>query len=985
MGLDLTVNSSRVWDIDPDAKALQIMKSKFKYSGIKCSLRALFSLGSLQVALSAHALGNPQIVSFNPAPGAFPLSNAATLYVGSDDWAGVKRVADDLSNDLEKVTSHRPQIVHDPRLLQGSAIVLGTIGKSALVDALIKNHKLDVTGVTGKWESYVIQTVQNPIPGVKTCLVIAGSDKRGSIFGAYEVSEQVGVSPWYWWADVPVIHHASVFVKEGRVVQTEPAVRYRGIFLNDEAPDLSNWVIEKFGNYNHKFYAHVFELLLRLKANYLWPAMWNNCFNQDDPENQKLADEYGIVMGTSHVEPMMRADKEWNRAGFGANEWRFDTHAKELLSFWADGLDRSKPYEDIVTIAMRGKIDTPMSETANIDLLETIVAAQRKLIAQHLNPDVTKVPQLWALYKEVQEYYEKGMRVPDDVTLLWCDDNWGDIRRLPTTEERSRSGGAGVYYHFDYVGGPRNYKWTNTNPLPKIWEQMNNAYDAGANRIWIVNVGCLKPKEFPIEFFLDLAWNPKKWPKEKLGDFAVQWATREFGPSYSVPIADVLKKYAKYNGRRKPELVDPETYSIVNYDEADRVMSEFKAINSEASTLMSKLSPEYRDAFYQLVLFPTESATVLNEMYIMVAKNRLYAKQGRVSANMYAERAKQLYQKDADLSSYFNHQFANGRWSHFQDQTHIGYTSWQQPDTNVMPKVEKVVPTDKVSMGVAIEGSQETWPGSLQAAVLPTFDKFGSQKHTFEVFDRGIEAGDVKVTTSAPWIQVWDGRDESNRDHRYTVTIDWLNAPRIDPVGRIEVGCSDGKTVSILVKADSPARYIGKGHPAFREVDGYIAIEAEHFKNSIPAGNLKWETIPDYGRTLSGVTVGPITVPSAELAKGPHLEYPLYLQSTGDFKLHGIFGPSLSTMPGRGLRYAISLDNDAPQIVDIDPKYLSRSWETAVSDSVRDVSTKLSVTQPGMHTLKVWMIDPGVVLEKLVLDFGGLRPSYLGPPESPRN
>ena len=348
---------------------------------------------------------------------------------------------------------------------------------------------------------------------VGNTLVIAGSDKRGSIYGIYDLSQQIGVSPWYWWTDVPIPHRSNLFVGPGVFQQGPPDVKYRGIFLNDEAPDLTGWADEKFGGYNHAFYTNVFELLLRLRANYLWPAMWNNCFSADDALNPKLADDYGIVMGTSHVEPMMRADKEWNRLGYTAGQWNYEKSPAELRAFWKEGLERNKPYENIITIAMRGKIDTPMSESANIALLERIVADQRALIGDVMQTNVESVPQLWALYKEVQEYYEKGMRVPDDVTLLWCDDNWGDIRRLPTPEERGRAGGAGIYYHVDYVGGPRNYKWLNSTPITKVWEQMNLAYDYGADRIWIVNVGHLHHVTFPTEFFLTLAWSPKSWPQ----------------------------------------------------------------------------------------------------------------------------------------------------------------------------------------------------------------------------------------------------------------------------------------------------------------------------------------------------------------------------------------------------------------------------------------------------------------------------------------
>ncbi len=452
------------------------------------------------------ALGQKSYVSTTPGPGDFPIvhdKSAASVYVDPSDFPGVARAADSFCGDLARVTNLAPPRAPSSR----ATIIAGTIGKNAIIDRLIREHRIDVSGMVGKWESFLIQVVPHPQSGMDSALVIAGSDKRGTIYGIYDLSEQIGISPWYFWADVPAVHRDALFVRPGRYVEGEPAVRYRGIFLNDEAPALSGWVKATYGNCNHEFYEKVFELLLRLKANYLWPAMWNNAFNEDDPLNAKLADEYGIVMGTSHHEPMLRAQQEWKRHGTGP--WDYSRNADVLRAFWEEGVRRNRDYESIITLGMRGDGDMPMSRESNTALLEHIVADQRKIIAAEVNPDVTKVPQDWALYKEVQEYYEKGMRVPDDVTLLWCDDNWGNIRRLPTAEERKRSGGAGIYYHFDYVGGPRNYKWMDTNPIPKVWEQMHLASEYGADRIWIVNVGDLKPMEFPIEFFLEPGPQPR--------------------------------------------------------------------------------------------------------------------------------------------------------------------------------------------------------------------------------------------------------------------------------------------------------------------------------------------------------------------------------------------------------------------------------------------------------------------------------------------
>ncbi|MFC7669511.1 glycosyl hydrolase 115 family protein [Hymenobacter humi] len=393
--------------------------------------------------------------------------------------------------------------------------------------------------------------MNNPMPGVERALVIAGSDKRGTIYGIYDLSQQIGVSPWYWWADVPTKQQPALYVLAGRHTQGEPKVKYRGIFLNDEAPALSGWAKEKFGGINSKMYVHVFELILRLRGNYLWPAMWGNAFNDDDKQSPVLADEYGVVMGTSHHEPMVRSQQEWKRYGSGA--WNYQTNPKVLQDFWRQGIRNMGTKESIVTVGMRGDGDEPMSEGSNIALLEKIVADQRQILAEETRKPADQTPQLWALYKEVQDYYDKGMRVPDDVTLLLCDDNWGNIRKLPKVGEKPRKGGYGIYYHFDYVGGPRNYKWLNTNPLPRIWEQMHLAHAYGANQIWIVNVGDLKPMELPISFFLDYAWNPDKIKADQVAAYTQRWAAQQFGPTYAGEIGDILAKYAKYNARRKPE------------------------------------------------------------------------------------------------------------------------------------------------------------------------------------------------------------------------------------------------------------------------------------------------------------------------------------------------------------------------------------------------------------------------------------------------
>jgi len=667
------------------------------------------------------------IISLKQKPGDFTLSasgKSASLYTSSTDYPGVIRAVNNLKADITLVTDAAPELITDKAPSDKEVVIVGTLGKSILIDQLIQNKKLDGSAIAGKWEAFLTQVVEKPFPGVDRALVIAGSDKRGTTFGIYDLSKQIGVSPWYWWADVPAKKSNSLFVS-GRYVSGEPAVKYRGIFINDEEPALGRWAVEKYGGFNHSFYEKVFELILRLKGNYLWPAMWWAGFNADDPLNPQLADEYGVVMGTSHHEPMMRAHAEWKKTGVG--EWNYETNAPTLQKFWREGIERMGTRESIVTLAMRGDGDMAMSADTKTALLERIVKDQRDIIQDVTKNDATKIPQLWAIYKEVQDYYDKGMRVPDDVTLLFCDDNWGNIRKLPKIDDKPRSGGYGIYYHFDYVGDPRNYKWLNTNPIIKVWEQMHLAYSYGVDRIWIVNVGDIKPMEFPISFFLDYAWDPKKWNQNNVEEYTRQWSEQQFGKEYATDIADIISKYTKFNGRRKPELLTPETYSLVNYNEAEQVVSDYRKLEKKAESIYEKIPPAQKDAFYQLVLYPVKACANLNDLYFTTGKNRLYASQGRLATDELAERAKKLYQTDKDLSSHYNKTLAGGKWNNLMNQIHIGYTYWQDPKEAVMPEVKTIENPANAEMGVAVEGSEKYWTSSSPEAVLPEFNSYQPQ------------------------------------------------------------------------------------------------------------------------------------------------------------------------------------------------------------------------------------------------------------------
>jgi hypothetical protein len=937
-------------------------------------------------------------VSTQTGPGRFALAvsgASAPLYVASRDFPGVVRAARDLRADVGRVTQIEPVVSIDTIPVAKQLVIIGTLGRNDVIDRLVREKRLDVSGVTGKWEAHVTQVVEKPMPGVDRALVIAGSDKRGTIYGIYDLSSQIGVSPWYWWADVPTRHQTQLFVLPGRHIQGEPTVKYRGIFINDESPAFTGWAKEKFGGVNHKVYEKVFELILRLKGNYLWPAMWGNAFNDDDPLDAKLADEYGIVMGTSHHEPMLRAQQEWKR--FGKGEWNYEHNDSTLRAFWEQGIRNMGSHESIVTVGMRGDGDMPMTAGSNISLLERIVADQRTIIAKVTGKDASATPQLWALYKEVQDYYDKGMRVPDDVTLLFSDDNWGNIRRLPSGKDTLRSGGFGIYYHFDYVGGPRNYKWLNTNPIARVWEQMHLAASYGANRIWIVNVGDLKPMEFPISFFLDYAWRPDAWPADRLPEYTRRWAERQFGPEHALEIANVITEQLTLAGRRKPELLDTATFSLTNYREAESVVATYDSLLDRAERVGKMLPPEYRDAYYELVLHPVRAVANLTDLYVTVAKNRLYALQGRASTNGLADRARTLFERDAEISRYYNTELAGGKWSHMMDQTHIGYTYWQEPPRNTMPRVDVIQLPRAAEMGVAVVEANRPAPagrgGPLarggppfppREAALPPFDPYQQPTYHIDVYNKGQLPFDYSAEAAEPWITVSPARGTIDKEQRVSVNVDWTRAPTGDHHVPITFTGPNGTRTSVQAIVTNPMAPKRDSIQGFVESAGYVSMEAEHATGIVNTATVKWQRIPNFGRTLSGMTALPVTATSQTPGGlSAHLQYRVFMFDSGAVKVRAYFSPTFNfTGAKNGLRYAVSFDDDAPQVVDAQADTVTRAWEKEVAENIVVSMTSHTLPKPGPHLLKLWLVDPGLVLQKIVIEAREIAPSYLGPPES---
>ena len=812
-------------------------------------------------------------VASSPGGGDFILSdgkNAAPIFVETNDDRAVIRAAGDLSEDVARVSGMKPALISDLPSAGKTCVIVGTLGKSKIIDQLAAEGKLETNGISGQWESYFLQVVKNPAPGISRALVIAGSDRRGTIYGIYQLSEIIGVSPWYWWADVPVKTKKFLALRGNILKQGTPAVKYRGIFLNDEDWGLRPWASKTFdpktGNIGPKTYAKIFELLLRLHANYLWPAMHPGtaAFNSF-PDDAKLADDFGIVMGSSHCEQMLRNNvSEWDEKTNG--DYNFVTNPDGVLKYWEQRVRANGKFENIYTLGMRGIHDGAMpgggTEREKAARLEAIIADQREILARDVNTNVAAIPQIFCPYKEVLPLYRLMTNLPDDITLVWPDDNYGYIREFSDARERARSGGAGVYYHVSYWGRPRDYLWLCSTPPALIAEEMTKAYDYGADKVWILNVGDLKPAELDIEFFLKLAWNPHSWNGTNTYDLLQKQLARDFGKKSAPEITSIMAEYYRLNFQRKPEHMGFPPGDLFTGDEAAQRLDAWQKLVARAGAIENKLPPELHGTFFELVGYPVRCAALANEKFLA------------------PEKSKSAQDEIDQLTDVYNNQIAGGKW----------------------------------------HGIMSDNPHDLLAT----------------------ERRPVVGTNS-------------------------------EPVG-----------------AAQPSEANFNSHGAdFREDNHRVVMEAEDASVFVPGENANWRKIVGLGYNGEAVSVSPTLVPVCDslkmLAESPCLQYKIYFKDAGDWKFVVRALPTFSVEAGKPQRYAIAVDDEAPKIISL-PYSMSETdkpWQENVLRNAVLTSSVHQITNPGLHTLKIWMVDPGIVLDTVEAETTGASElGYVWPQET---
>lgn len=971
-------------------------------------------LGGMLLLSSSVALAQVSLSQNSSGSNVFSLvgkKDKACVYYDAQDFEVVKTTAGLFANDVKEVSGQILGVATTKEAPQKNCIIIGTLGHNEWIDQMIAKKKLDVETLKNRWESYLVQLVRNPLPGVDKALVIVGSDRRGAAYGLLSVSRTIGVSPWYWWADAPIVKKDQLHLKVDKYISKEPTVKYRGIFINDEDWGLYRWSKRNFekevGNFGPRTYAKVCELLLRLQANYLCPAMHDAsmAFHRI-PENRVVADRFAIIMGSSHCEPLLfNTASEWKRDKMG--EWDYINNKKGVDSVLNARVKECAPFENVYTLALRGLHDRAMNASNDMgdrkDMLQEALMAQRQMLIDAIGKPGEEIPQAFTPYKEVLDVYDEGLELPDDVTIIWPDDNYGYMKRLSSPKEQKRSGRSGVYYHSSYLGKPHDHLWMNTVSPTLMYEELRKAYDATADRIWLLNAGDIKSCEFAVDYFLTMAFDIDAFNFERAANYRTEWLCGMLGDQYRNEYQDVVNSFYKLAFARKPEFMgwgyqwttdkhgrerNTDTdFSLTNYREVDNRLNEYRRIGSIVEKILNNMSDEKQKAcFYQSLYYPVKGCELLNRMILDGQRNRWYSIQQRALTKELEKSAKACYDSLEIITNGYNSLFG-GKWNHVMTMKQGFAAAYFE-----LPKLRDVELAPTASLGVMAEG-EAVLKGLQSFHSLPCFNTYLRQSYYVDVFNKGATPLKWKATVTNDWILVSKKSGETATEDRIEVSIDWAKVPAGERIlGTLDITSDRGEKESVYISVFNPTSpSLAEMDTLFVENNGYVSIDAASFHRKVENDAIKMIIIPNLGCENTAVQLGNPIAPAQRTAgrNTPRLEYDFYTFEQGSVDVYTYVLPTFPISKDRGYagheatnvetKYGVCIDEGPVMTPSTSSFEYAQIWYESVLKNCRINKTTLHIDKPGKHTVKIICGDAGTVLQKVVLDFGGMKRSYMGP------
>lgn len=971
-------------------------------------------LGGMLLLSSSVALAQVSLSQNSSGSNVFSLvgkKDKACVYYDAQDFEVVKTTAGLFANDVKEVSGQILGVATTKEAPQKNCIIVGTLGHNEWIDQMIVKKKLDVEPLKNRWESYLVQLVRNPLPGVDKALVIVGSDRRGAAYGLLSVSRTIGVSPWYWWADAPIVKKDQLHLKVDKYISKEPTVKYRGIFINDEDWGLYRWSKRNFekevGNFGPRTYAKVCELLLRLQANYLCPAMHDAsmAFHRI-PENRVVADRFAIIMGSSHCEPLLfNTASEWKRDKMG--EWDYINNKKGVDSVLNARVKECAPFENVYTLALRGLHDRAMNASNDMgdrkDMLQEALMAQRQMLIDAIGKPGEEIPQAFTPYKEVLDVYDEGLELPDDVTIIWPDDNYGYMKRLSSPKEQKRSGRSGVYYHSSYLGKPHDHLWMNTVSPALMYEELRKAYDATADRIWLLNAGDIKSCEFAVDYFLTMAFDIDAFNFERAANYRTEWLCGMLGDQYRNEYQDVVNSFYKLAFARKPEFMgwgyqwttdkhgrerNTDTdFSLTNYREVDNRLNEYRRIGSIVEKILNNMSDEKQKAcFYQSLYYPVKGCELLNRMILDGQRNRWYSIQQRALTKELEKSAKACYDSLEIITNGYN-SLLGGKWNHVMTMKQGFAAAYFE-----LPKLRDVELAPTASLGVMAEG-EAVLKGLQSFHSLPCFNTYLRQSYYVDVFNKGATPLKWKAAVTNDWILVSKKSGETATEDRIEVSIDWAKVPAGERIlGTLDITSDRGEKESVYISVFNPTSpSLAEMDTLFVENNGYVSIDAASFHRKVENDAIKMIIIPNLGCENTAVQLGNPIAPAQRTAgrNTPRLEYDFYTFEQGSVDVYTYVLPTFPISKDRGYagheatnvetKYGVCIDEGPVMTPSTSSFEYAQIWYESVLKNCRINKTTLHIDKPGKHTVKIICGDAGTVLQKVVLDFGGMKRSYMGP------